>query len=73
MKINLKQIYENEWIFPFKKFRSACCDCGLVHDFNFRFKKKKSGQIEFSFKVKRNFVVTKRIRKNEKIKITKNR
>ena len=28
---------DNEWIQPIKKgYKVACCDCGLVHDIDFR-------------------------------------
>lgn len=38
------------WITPIhRKFRTICCDCSLVHDFDFRIHK---GKIQF--RVKRN-------------------
>lgn len=31
------QIHENEWIIPVMKgYRMACCDCGLVHELDFK-------------------------------------
>jgi hypothetical protein len=36
---------EGEWVQPVRKgWRLACCDCGLVHTFDFRIRK---GHIEF--------------------------
>lgn len=54
-----KRIYENlsetvdrngwsRWVYPNpRNYRTACCDCGLVHDLQFR---TKSGHIEVRFK-----------------------
>lgn len=40
----------NEWIQPIRKgYKMACCDCGLVHDMDFRVYK---GHIQF--RVRRN-------------------
>ena len=41
---------ENEWVQPVTKdYRMACCDCGLVHNMDFRIK---SGKVQF--RVRRN-------------------
>jgi len=35
--MKFKDVGENEWQQPIKKgYRMACCDCGLVHDVDFR-------------------------------------
>lgn len=40
-----EQIYEGDWIRPKRRgFREQCCDCGLVHDVDFRIK---DGEVEF--------------------------
>lgn len=31
-----EQIHDNEWIEPTKKFVSQCCDCCLVHVYQFQ-------------------------------------
>lgn len=36
------QIKSGEWVQPnHKKYKMACCDCGLVHDFEFKIVKGK--------------------------------
>ena len=40
----------NEWVQPVRRgYKMACCDCGLVHDMDFRIKQ---GRIQF--RVRRN-------------------
>ena len=52
----------SDWIFHGQNnFRLACCDCGLVHNFEFRFKK---GLVEF--RAKRNYRSTGQKRRNPK-------
>lgn len=59
-----EQGYENEWIQPVMKgYRLGCCDCGLVHDMDFRIV---SGRVQF--KVKRNNRATGQKRRYKKIK-----
>ncbi len=42
----------HEWIQPVHKgYRAACCDCGLVHLFNFRILDAKTGKIMKGMKV----------------------
>ena len=37
MMSKYEQLYEGEWIRPVSRgFREQCCDCGLVHDIDFR-------------------------------------
>lgn len=32
-----RQEYDNEWIQPIRKgYKMMCCDCGLVHDVDFK-------------------------------------
>lgn len=50
---------ENEWIQPVRKdYRLACCDCGLVHNVDFRIFGKK-----IQFRVRRNNRATAAIRR----------
>jgi hypothetical protein len=51
MSRKLYQDFEaNEWVQPVREgFRSACCDCGLVHEMDFRIYK---GRVQF--RVRRN-------------------
>ena len=54
-------ITPGEWITPRRKgYKLACCDCGLVHEVNFRVRK---GKIEFQ--MFRNERATKQLRKAE--------
>lgn len=56
---------EGEWIFPVRKgYRHCCCDCGLVHDVDFRVQE---GRIEF--RVFRNNRSTGQIRRYSNIKV----
>lgn len=35
--IRYKQAYDNEWIKPVMRgYRIKCCDCGLVHEMDFK-------------------------------------
>jgi len=44
-KTNYHQIKDEEWITPVHKgYKMMCCDCGLVHDTDFRVK---GNQIQF--------------------------
>lgn len=36
---------DGEWVQPKDNYRIACCDCGLVHDMQFRVVK---GNVQFS-------------------------
>lgn len=37
MKLTYELPEENEWIQPIRRgYKMACCDCGLVHDMDFR-------------------------------------
>jgi hypothetical protein len=58
-----KQI-QNKWLTPREEgFKLACCDCGLVHDVNFRVK---DGRAQINF-IRRNKSETTRIRKTHRI------
>ena len=40
-----RQIHDNEWITPVRRgYRMMCCQCGTVHDVDFRMK---DGEIQF--------------------------
>lgn len=40
-----RQEYENEWVQPIASgYKMACCDCGLVHDMDFRIHE---GRVQF--------------------------
>lgn len=41
-----EQVFDGEWVRPWpqKGHRSACCDCGLVHSFDFRIAKEDGRQ-----------------------------
>ena len=43
-----------EWIRPIRKgYKLACCDCGLVHDLDFRIRKEWRGLV-IEFRARRN-------------------
>ena len=61
-RIRYEQVYDNEWIAPVMKgWRCKCCNCGLVHVFDFRIAGKGRWQ-HVQFKAK---AVRKRSRKNK--------
>lgn len=40
------QAYDNQWLYPKRKFwMMKCCDCGLVHKVEFKLKKYGNGRI----------------------------
>ena len=50
---------ENEWIMPItKNYKMCCCDCGLVHELDFKVEKGRS-----FFRVRRNQRATGQIRR----------
>ena len=52
----------SKWIRPVRKgYMIACCDCGLVHDFDFRIKKEWRGMV-IEFRAKRNKKETAKVR-----------
>lgn len=58
----------NEWVQPIRSgYGLACCDCGLVHEMDFRVRK---GKIQF--RARRNNRKTSKLRKREGIKIKGN-
>lgn len=53
---------DNEWIYPkHRGFRLMCCDCELVHDFDFKIDKD-----QVAFRVKRNARATAAARRKKK-------
>lgn len=58
-KMKYKEMPEGEWITPVhKKFKMICCDCGLVHDVDFRLYNRK-----IQIKVIRNNCSTSNVRR----------
>jgi hypothetical protein len=56
---------ENEWIQPIKKgYKLGCCDCGLVHDMDFRIH---NGRVQF--RVRRNYRSTAQMRRHNNIEV----
>lgn len=59
------QISDGEWIQPIRRgYKLGCCDCGLVHDIDFRIKNNR-----VQFKVFRNNRSTAMARRHKKVKI----
>lgn len=47
------------WVSPIhgigsRNYRLACCDCSLIHEVQFRVKKRSSGRLDVVFRVRRN-------------------
>jgi len=67
-----KQHYANEdgwsdWIYPVHKgYKMGCCDCGLVHDVDFKVKSEEDGEIIIGFRIKRNVRASAATRKAKK-------
>lgn len=54
----------NRWVQPIKKgYRTACCDCGLVHEMDFRIVPYGSGR-KVQFRVRRNDRATAAVRRH---------
>lgn len=58
----------NEWVQPVPRgYRLACCDCGLVHDMDFRVIKWAGGKrTKVQFRVRRNNRSTAMMRRHKK-------
>ena len=61
----------SRWISPIhgigkRNYRLACCDCGLVHETQFRAVKSKNGKFSVIFRVKRNNLATAAIRRRKR-------
>lgn len=56
----------SEWVHPLKPYRMACCDCGLVHELEFRIDDKN----QLNFRARRANRSTAQIRRHQGIKIT---
>lgn len=58
------QVKTNEWVTPIRKgYKMACCDCGLVHELDFRIV---DGKIQF--RARRNKRSTGQLRRHIKRK-----
>ncbi len=56
----------SEWIRPRRRgYKMACCDCGLVHDLDFRIRKEWRGNV-VEFKARRNKRSTASMRRHMK-------
>jgi len=69
------QVFEDgEWITPTRRHKIACCDCGLVHNMEFRIVKievlngRKYGKLRVQFRATRNERSTAGRRRNRKVK-----
>jgi hypothetical protein len=55
------QLQDGEWVHPIKRYKLCCCDCGLVHNVDFRIKNR-----SVQFRVFRNNRSTAQIRRHRK-------
>ena len=62
------QIYDGNWFMPARKGSTACCDCGLVHDEEYRLVKAGRGKA-ILMKMVRNKKATAARRRSMGIKI----
>ena len=57
------QVYDNEWVTPkMQGYRMSCCDCGLVHELDFKVKRWGRG-FKVVFRARRNARATAGIRR----------
>lgn len=56
-----------DWIHPLPGYKMACCDCGLVHDMQFRI----ADDGEINFRARRNNRSTGQMRRHEREKMEK--
>lgn len=54
----------SDWIHPFGGYKMACCDCGLVHDLEFRLDEVN----QLNFRARRNVRSTAQMRRHMKRK-----
>jgi hypothetical protein len=60
---------ENEWVTPVMKcYKLACCDCGLVHEIDFRLTIVNK-KVVLQFRVRRNNRSTGQMRRHQGIKV----
>lgn len=70
VEVKYDQIIDGEWNDVPKEWRLGCCDCGLVHDMNFRIVKE--GKVNYvQVQMFRNKRATNRKRNAKGIKIVK--
>lgn len=57
-----KKVSDGEWVQPIRKgYKLACCDCGLVHNINFRISR---GRVQFqAFRNERSTALSRRHRR----------
>lgn len=74
-RLPVKKYYKpkaGEWVQPVQRgYRMACCDCGLVHNIDFRVAASPSGKRwKAQFRVFRNGQATRAMRRLHGIKVT---
>lgn len=52
----------SDWVHPMPNYRMACCDCGLVHNLEFRI----DGLNQLNFRARRNVRATAAVRSGKK-------
>ena len=62
-----KDIVSGKWNNASESFKIACCDCGLVHGFNFR-AIKNGNEVEIQFKAHRDERATGQVRRHKRPK-----
>jgi hypothetical protein len=65
------KIKSGHWYWYARKGRAACCDCGLVHDEEYRLARHPTGGRVILCKMSRNNKATAAMRRRRGIKITK--
>ena len=66
MRYKYRKLKENEWVNPVRMgYRTACCDCGLVHELDFRLVGPVTRRT-IQFRVRRNNRATGQIRRHSR-------
>jgi hypothetical protein len=72
INLNMDRFEDNEWIRPRKNnYKMMCCDCGLVHEFDFGIVFDKKDNPYIVYRVRRDDYSTIKYRHKNKIKISK--
>ena len=50
-----------------RNYRLACCDCGLVHEMQFRIRKSKTGRLDVVYRASRNNRATAALRRGSNV------
>jgi len=52
-----------------RNYRMACCDCCLIHEMQFRVKRREDGRLDVVFRVRRNNRATAALRRHRRVRV----